>query len=685
MATKAQVDEAKMVLTNKIRNAMKEGDTARAETLGKQYLELEDLVTAGGVTPEDPKKVNIEVPLSGDEEGSKAVSNTTVGPNRLSGPSAGPQLPSLEIPLLTSARGLASVNPDGSDEQSMDGGRNSGRRPQATDNTYFNQYPREGSQAAIKQYTDVGLRADQIQRMDPTVTNRELDQAGVPRGIDVFNSGSVYGPNSSVGRIARAWGLREDEWDAMQKRYATGETSTLSAVNQTVGKQFLGRLMDVAGVGMVDAMKMAVPDFLESPIADKMVEGFEYVGGTGFGKEVLATWNSFDENEKANWESLGNFAAVFTSARWNPKVPRGDLMRMNQLGEMFDPPKTHGVKKKDLANLGVRSPEDQAVLDTMGKIKGINPYTGPFTSRWKKNIQVINGLRGKGGEFNKIEALLQKQLSKVRIPMRVDAVKKQILGSVNKYIDDKGSSVFTGDKAIRSAFDVHINKMMALLDESADAMGNIQASDLLVARRALDSSIRASKPDAMMPKFETAGSAATRVTRTSTKEILEEAVNASGTSLFGKKRSILPTFKRFNHTLLAFDNLLENALDKRSLVDSIIKGANDHPILSYTIAGALVSAGFSPSAEGLGAITAATALLAGTVATRGVLSRKYPAAIQGAYMGPIDKGIEAVEDAIGQKPTNLMRQFTPRAIVQEGVDRTNEEIQYRKRRGMFNG
>jgi len=688
MATQAEVNVAKRVLTEKIRDALNGGNRARAETLGRQYLKLEALVAA------DPRLGDIKLQNSGGEEVLEASSDTVVDPSDES--QSPPVLSFAAIPdlkttpsekaMFTSALGRASVS-SGDTNRSMDGGRASGLgSPQATDNTYFNQYPREGSQEVIKQYTDVGLRADQIQRMDPTVTDRELDQSGVSRGLDAFNVGSIYGPDSSVGRIARAWGLREDEWDAMKTRYATGETSTLSGATQIVGKQFAGRLMDVVGVGMVDAMKMVVPDFIESPIADKMVEGFEYVGGTGFGKDVLATWNSFDENEKANWESLGNFASIFTSAKFNPKVPRGDLMRMNQLGKMFDPPKTHGLKKRDAANLGVRSPENQAVLNTVSKIKGINPYTGPFASRWKKNIQVINGLRGKGGEFNKIEALLQKQLRKVRIPLRVEAVKKQINTSVNNYIANKGSSVFAGDKAIRASFDVHITKMLALIDENADAMGNIPASSLLVARRALDRSILASKPDAMTPKFETAGSAATRVTRISTKEILEEAVNASGTSLFSRKqKSILPTFKRFNHTLLAFDNLLENSLEQKSLFDSVIKGATNHPILSFTIASALVTAGFTPSAEGLATVGAAASLLAGTAATRGVLSRKYPAVLQGAVMRPIDKGIEVVEDTIGQKPTNLMRQFTPRAIVQEGVDRTNEEIQYRKRRGMFNG
>ena len=624
---------------------------------------------------------------------------------------APPRVVPLEQPRFTSARGIASVNPDGSDEQSMDGGRNSGRRPQESSNDYFDKLPRtvetlnerpeessevklpkivDAAGVSIKQYLEAGTPISDLEYNPQTnrgFTQRELDIAGVRQTtIEEYRDKGIYPEGTGVDRIAKLMDIRAEEYQSMKDRFVSGETGANSAALQVVGKQIAGRFADVAGVALLESLKMVVPDFIETPIAEKMIEGVEALGGTDFIKSLNKSWDELDDNEKANWQSVGNLAAVATSGKYTPTklIPRGDKIRLDKLGDQFDPPVTGDVETALAKNMGIRAIYDQEVLETVNKIKGIVPssITGDAV---KKNLEVINGRLDKTGrqidkgELGKIEAKLQAKLKAVKTPLRVQAIKDQVNAAMDNYTDAQ-KAVFATDASIEGAFKLNVDRLFPLLDELSTA-GEITASNLMKARRALDASIKESGKAAFNPANVTATSMATKVSRDITKEILETAVNGSG-----KTASILPDLKKYSHTIVALERLVENSKSKKGIWAKVGKELKAHPIMVASAVGLTGGGiGFNNNPALLGAVGAGTALLGAHALGRSLLSRSIPAKIQGAVMKPIDKASVALDRQGLLGAAGRTGAVSNRVILNEGLDRTNQEIQMRRQRGLMGG
>jgi len=538
--------------------------------------------------------------------------------------------------------------------------------------------PREGAVGEIKTYLEGGMPLSVVKGV---FNESEMKAAGIT-DEEIAGSSGIYSPDTGIGRIMELWDVRDEEFTSTLQRQGAGEQSIDSTILQVTGKQLLGRATDVAGVALLDSMKMFIPDFAESTVGEVMLDGWESLMGTDAGVKITETWDTLSPVEQANWQSVGLFATALAPKTFEAikRVPRPDRMRNKQISDLFEEPQTNGVRKDTMRRLGVRGKYQQAVLDTVGTIKGINPVVRTGGDKIKPNMEAVNR------ELTKMEAKLQSQLSKITTPLRAQSVKAQILEKTKAYMDDTGESVMAGDSNIASAFKARMNKIDALVDRVTDVGGNIAAKDLIVVRREMDAHVRAINKNAFSSANTSASSAATEVTRNAMLDIVEGAYAGTGR----RWDTIKSTMTRYNHVMTAADNLAHNGLRDKTLPEKMRKLAEQHPIM--------VASGLGLTGGGIGwavnedVVTAFT-LAAGTyLAGRLVKTGATRAAIAkpvGVMMKPLDEmaaGVSRAMDrnAVTRQVGAMTSKLTPRAVINEGLDRAtreNEERRFLQSRG----
>ena len=370
-------------------------------------------------------------------------------------------------------------------------------------------------------------------------------------------------PKREPNYIERMSSLREkrigEVTDTFEK-LASDEIGLFSGVLQTVGKGAFGALMDFTGETVSTGLSAVVPDFVEDPFKDAMVQLFSAAGDTDVIKAAKKEWDALDDNTKKNLESATNVLAVLLPKIKAPlaisgkKVKgAGEAIRKARISDSLKLPKTTTNEIKRAQKVFRDPVGHKQMVDEVSKVKGYRATNSP-----EKNLLIVDK------ELTKTEVQLQNMLRTQPKKVTPD----DLYPTINKNLEEliANNTWLTSDTTINNALKNNIKSVTKILNRN-----QMTTEGLLKARREVDNLFNGKGKNKLELPIEELSSrdAITKVMRDSVNEVIDKKY----------PRGEFKNFMSKEHQLLkARENLAFRFGHETSNLKSALNFVKAHPI-----------------------------------------------------------------------------------------------------------
>jgi len=303
-------------------------------------------------------------------------------------------------------------------------------------------------------------------------------------------------------RVSERFDERSAELTETMESYSKGDIGKTQAGLQVVGKGAAGGALDVMSEGLVSAgrgLSAIIPDSIEEPIKNKVIEAWDAVSNTDFGKDfgtvvkyTAEKWDGFkSENPNAakTIESVANIAIVFapTKARVNAEPTK--------IGALAT--KIKGTAEKQIANRkqsyvdDLVRPKSTAKVRADEALRSTEEGIGPF----KHNVVTLNKTEKEiAEEVNKIKGVSQKN----SIQKNLTIIQKENIRLAKKLESDisKGRRIFIPESESSLMIDNAIAKMIK--DTPTITKGVESVADTVAAKAKKIIAANSSTPSGML-------------------------------------------------------------------------------------------------------------------------------------------------------------------------------------------
>ena len=357
---------------------------------------------------------------------------------------------------------------------------------------------------------------------------------------------------------------RASEYDQTLKDFKANKITYPEFLLQAYGKGVFGSFLDISGEAITTGLKgisFLIPDNVEKPVADAVVQGLDYIENTALGRkgiEALAegvdAWDNFKEaNPRAakNIESVVNVAVVIAPVKTKVNAPpKPDATKLSKAADklrMAANAKEHGERKAFALDLTTPKLTEQVRAERAKRtvqegVLNTNTYQPtareldiadafaslPITKNnsYQKNLQIVQS------ETRKMNDALQGRLRTYTNQIDDYAVQSRIDTSIDNLLSERLTMV--GDEQTAKILNLMADKIDALWKKSDKT-----PAALYQVRRDFDDWVLNNKGDVFgSEKIDNIKTGATTL-RNALNDVLEESVPDAGVKSSLRKQHLL--------------------------------------------------------------------------------------------------------------------------------------------------